>query len=137
MDCPGHHDMAPWPKTLVPFDAREAISTDLAAKRADCSPRTIRYWCEVCGIGRKVGGRLKVSRVALQMKLEGDDEALALYHTGDRENPRVIAYFERLEIGDLIRKWRVAYAAQPRGPTKNLSGPAGFRSALPKAAPTE
>jgi hypothetical protein len=134
MDCPGDHsdDLALWPKILVPFDAREAISTDLAAKRADCSPRTIRYWCEVCGIGRKVGGRLKVSRVALQMKLEGDDEALALYHTGNRENPRVIAYFERFEIGDLIRKWRIA-----RGPTKNLSGPAGFRSALPKAPPTE
>jgi hypothetical protein len=99
-------DLALWPNTLVPFDPREAISTDIAAKRADCSPRTIRYWCEACGIGRKIGGRLRVSKVALQMKLEGDGEVLALYQAGNREDPRVVAYFERLEIGDLIRKWR-------------------------------
>jgi hypothetical protein len=101
-------DLGLWSKTLVPFDRREAISTDIAAKRAGRSPRTIRYWCEAFGIGRKVVGQLMVSEVALQMKLEGDDEALALYRAGNREHSRVVAYFERLEIGDLIPKWRSA-----------------------------
>lgn len=92
------------PHVLKPFDAREAITTAIAAKRAGYHAKTIRNWCEKDGIGRKVGGVLRVSKVALQMKLEGDDASLQLYQAGDRENPRVVAYFARLGLLDLIRK---------------------------------
>jgi MerR HTH family regulatory protein len=47
------------------------MSVSAAAKRAGVSPRTIRLWCENDGIGRKIlGSSWRVSRVALQMKLE-------------------------------------------------------------------
>jgi hypothetical protein len=43
-----------------------------------------------------------VSKVALAMFLDGEMEALAEYHTGERTDPRVIAYFERAGLGDLV-----------------------------------
>jgi hypothetical protein len=101
----------PWPNVLVPFDLQEAISTNTAAEKSGCKIRTIRYWCENDGIGRKVGGRLRISKVALQMKLEGDHEALALYQTGDRKHSRVVTHFKRLGIGGMILKWRDQWGA--------------------------
>jgi hypothetical protein len=34
----------------------------------------------------------------LRMLLDGDDEALALYHAGRRDHPRVEGYFERAGV---------------------------------------
>jgi hypothetical protein len=57
---------------LRPFDKREGMSVSAAAKLAGRSASTMRNWCEVHGIGRRVaGGNWVVSRVALQMLLDG------------------------------------------------------------------
>jgi hypothetical protein len=80
---------------LVPYDQREAISIEQAVKRSGQSASTLRTWCEKKGIGRRIGGHWKVSKVALQMFLDGNEEALSAYHRAERTSPIVIAYFER------------------------------------------
>jgi hypothetical protein len=88
---------------LSPYDKRETMTVDNAAELAGRSDGTIRNWCEKFEIGRRIaGGNWEVSRVALQMLLDGEMEALAEYHTGERTDPRVIAYFERAGLGDLV-----------------------------------
>jgi hypothetical protein len=90
-----------WPNVLVPYDEREAISVQVAARKAGKSPRTIRLWADEHGIGRRIaGGSWKISRVALQMLLDGDRAALGLYHAGNRRHPSVVAYFERVRRGE-------------------------------------
>lgn len=89
---------------LVPFDARESIPISLGAKLSGKSGNTIRGWAERYGIGRKIGGGWHISRVALQMFLDGDIDALAAYHTGDRTDPAVRSYFERAGCGALLQK---------------------------------
>jgi hypothetical protein len=82
--------------TLIPYDKREGIPLNVAAERAGKSPGTIRNWCIEHGIGRRVGGgQWIVSKVALAMFLDGDDEALCLYRAGDRSEQCVVAYFRR------------------------------------------
>lgn len=83
---------------LIPFYKPEAISTREAALLAGVTAVTMRLWVERYRLGRRVGGVVLVSRPALLMYLEGDREALALYHEGNRTDPRVGAYFERCEI---------------------------------------
>jgi hypothetical protein len=83
------------PSCLVPYDSREAISLKEAASIAGRSVGTIRNWCEV-GIGRKVGGQWRISRIALAMFLDGDQHALRAYLTGERNDRIVVQYFERL-----------------------------------------
>jgi hypothetical protein len=91
-------------KILSPFDRRECISLRQAAVRAGKSESTMRGWCEQHGLGRRVGGGTwLVSKVALAMWLDGDRRALKAYHTGDRSDPTVIAYFQREGLGDLVR----------------------------------
>jgi hypothetical protein len=47
----------------------------------------LRNWCEVHGLGRRVGGGTwSVSKVALTMFLDGDEKALLVYHAGDRSS---------------------------------------------------
>jgi hypothetical protein len=77
--------------------------------------RTIRHWCEVHGIGRRiVGGAIAVSRVALTMLIEDDDEALRAYLAGDRQSELVRAYYERLGIRcDAAIAATATYAACP------------------------
>lgn len=83
-------------KVLVPFDKREALTLAQAAKIADRSEATIRSWCGLHDIGRRVGGgNWRVSRVALAMFLDGDYDALNAYHSGQRAGPVVAPYFHR------------------------------------------
>jgi hypothetical protein len=84
---------------LRPFDAAEAIRVNVAARLAGVAPRTIQHWCTVHRIGRRIGGgHWRVSRVALAMHLDGDEEALRLYLSGDRVSARVAGYFRRAGI---------------------------------------
>jgi hypothetical protein len=63
---------------LVPYDPRKAMSIHLAAERAGKSASNLRNWCETYGIGRRIGnGHWEVSRIALQMFMDGDTKALA------------------------------------------------------------
>lgn len=89
-------------QVLIPFHRLEALTTKQAADLADRPERTVRLWCDQHGIGRKIGGQWRVSRVALQMQLEGDSLALARYHRGDRVSPHVVVYYHRTGIGGIL-----------------------------------
>lgn len=87
------------PRVLVPFDKREAITLRQAATIAGRSESTLRSWCQVHFIGRRVGGGpWMVSRVALAMFLDDDARALRAYLAGDRESELVASYFRRAGI---------------------------------------
>lgn len=88
--------MTATPQVLIPFNRAEALTIAGAARIAGRSPRTLREWCHLHDIGRRIGGQWAVSKVALAMHLEGNREALALYHCGDRSSPAVTSYFARL-----------------------------------------
>lgn len=83
---------------LVPFDAREAITLKEAAALCGKTPVTVRNWCEAYGLGRRIGGTWAVSRVALAMFLDGDEQALALYLDGDRIAESVLLYYRRFNF---------------------------------------
>ena len=56
---------------LTPLDHGEALTLQEAGDRAKKSPGTIRNWCESEGLGRRIGGKWYVSKVALEMYLNG------------------------------------------------------------------
>jgi hypothetical protein len=87
-------------KILSPFDKRECISLKEAANIAGRSQSTLRGWCAVYGLGRRIGGGTwSVSKVALAMFLDGDRKALQAYHSGDRTGEMVKSYFEQAGSG--------------------------------------
>jgi hypothetical protein len=77
---------------LEPFDPRECIPLWIAAKGAGVTDDTIIRWCKRYGIGRKIGGRWRVSRAAYKMHMHGDAKVLAAYHSGDRTSELVVPY---------------------------------------------
>jgi hypothetical protein len=83
------------PQILLPFDIREALTLREAAAIAGRTPVTIRTWCSIYDLGRRIGGQWCVSKVALAMYLDSNREALRAYLSGDRENDAVLEYFER------------------------------------------
>jgi hypothetical protein len=83
------------PRVLIPFDRREALSLRQAAEISGKSAETIRRWCALHDIGRRIGGHWAVSRVALAMWLDGDWKALAAYLAGERDGPIIRLYFQR------------------------------------------
>jgi hypothetical protein len=99
------------PQVLRPYNAAEALTVRQAASIAKRSPRTIREWAARFDLGRRICGAWVISCVALLMYLEGNFEALALYHSGDRSSPEVIAYFERCGV-PLPRSSRLFREAQ-------------------------
>jgi Helix-turn-helix domain len=82
LEASAQADGLPLPRILTPYDAREALPISIAAKRACVSSRTMRNWCRDHSLGRRIGGRWRVSCVALQMYLDGDKRALAAYLGG-------------------------------------------------------
>ena len=95
------------PQVLVPFSRREGCSVEEAAEIAGKSVRTMRLWCEQHHIGRHVGGGpWVVSRVALEMLLDGNQVALSAYLAGDRSGQTVVRYFERVGLQDLVQRWQ-------------------------------
>ena len=61
---------------MVPFDLRESMSIAVAAKLSGKAGNTIRLWAERHGIGRKIGGDWHISRVAIRVFLDGDQQLL-------------------------------------------------------------
>lgn len=91
--------------TLVPFNVAEGISMAEAAAMAGKSQRTIRNWCIEHGIGRRVvDGTWVISRVALQMLLDGDHNSLVAYrdHGVRAAYEPVARYYERADLGYLL-----------------------------------
>ena len=58
----------------------------------------MRAWAANFDLGRPVGGRWMISRVALAMYLDSDRKALRAYLSGDRESALVVAYFQRFGL---------------------------------------
>ena len=86
------------PQVLRPFRRDEVLAVSEAAIWAGRSKRTIRDWCQIHDLGRRIGGQWAVSKVALTMWLDGAHEELRAYLTGDRQSPRVRDYFHRCEV---------------------------------------
>ena len=84
---------------LKPHIRGEAISLKEAAQIAGRSESTIRSWCNQRGVGRRIaGGKWDVSRIALAMLLDGDEEALGAYLSGERLSALVKPYFDRYGV---------------------------------------
>jgi hypothetical protein len=86
------------PQVLIPFHRAEAITVAEAAVLAKRTRRTLRDWCNLHDLGRRIGGQWAVSIVALAMYLDGDSEALAAYLRGDRQSSNVLVYFTRCNV---------------------------------------
>jgi hypothetical protein len=86
------------PQILIPYHRCEVLSTAEAAAIAGRPVRTIREWCLRRHLGRRIEGQWAVSKVALAMHLDGNEEALADYLVGDRSSPAIVAYFERCGV---------------------------------------
>ena len=86
---------------LVPFAKEECLSIRQASSEAGVSGQSIRNWCDQYGLGRKIGAQLKVSKVALRMFLNGDKNALAMYHRGDRSSGVVKHYYACEGLADI------------------------------------
>ena len=96
---------------LVPFAKDECWSIAEASTETGESGQAIRNWCRQYCLGRKIGGQWKVSRIALRMFLEGDAEALAAYHHGNRSSQIVVNYFVREGLAHVLRLPAFAAAA--------------------------
>lgn len=88
----------PWPAVLRPFNKAEAMSTAEAAAITGKTETTIRNWASQHYIGRKISGRVAISKVALRMHLEGDEAAKTAYLEGDRSSPLVMRYFDECGV---------------------------------------
>ena len=91
------------PQVLRPFHRSEVLSVAEAASVAGKSVRTVRSWCQLHDVGRRVGGRWAVSKIALAMLLDGNRTALAAYLSGDRQSKIVLEYFRRHAVASPIR----------------------------------
>ena len=86
------------PCVLLPFNIAEAITVYEAAKLTGRTAVTIRTWCALYDLGRRIGGQWLVSKVALAMFLDSDREALKAYLDGDRSSDAVVSYFQRCGV---------------------------------------
>jgi hypothetical protein len=95
---PPSGDATSRPMVLVPYDRREALTLREAARIAGRCESTVRGWCGMYDLGRRVGnGPWQVSRPALLMFLDGAEDALRAYLAGDRTGELVESYFARLK----------------------------------------
>lgn len=88
---------SPRPVLMRPDDI---CDIKFAAHYSRRDSKTIRRWCKKHGIGRQSGPRapIEISRVALEMVLQGDWEALELLRYGKRTHPDVILYFDHIGV---------------------------------------
>ena len=86
------------PRVLMPFQRAEAITINEAAQMAGRSTRCVREWCLRHDIGRRVGGRWAVRRIALAALLDGDRQTLTRYLAGDRTSTGIVDLFRRCDV---------------------------------------
>jgi len=98
-------------KVPLPFDPAEFIGTEEARRRAGVAQRTIREWCVLHRIGRRIAGRWRVSQVALDMLLGEDRKTLEAYQAGDRTSDQVRLYFARRNIALSSQPTSLTHAA--------------------------
>jgi hypothetical protein len=93
-------------RTLDPFTIEECIPIGEAARIAGRTERTIRNWCVEHGIGRHVGGRWAISKVALMMWLNGKHDALAAYRDGGVRASwePVASFYRRYGLAHLLER---------------------------------
>jgi hypothetical protein len=81
----------------------QCISLKQAADIAGKSESTMRARAEEHGLGRRIGGGTwSISRVALEMLLDGQERALRAYHAGDRVTDIVAGYFARVGLAEMV-----------------------------------
>jgi hypothetical protein len=83
---------------LRPFDRREALTVSGAVEISGFPQSTVYWLVDHRGIGRRVAGRVLVSKIALAALLDGREDVLRAYLAGDRESAEVLAYFRRLGV---------------------------------------
>ncbi len=83
---------------LNPYIAEEAMLIGEAGGRTGWSEATLRDRAVRFGLGRKIGTRWTFSRVAIELFLNGQDEALNHYLAGDRSHPEVVETYRRLNV---------------------------------------
>lgn len=78
----------------------ETWSIDQAAHYAGRDRKTVTSWCRRHGIGRQAGERApwEVNRIALEMVIHGDFDALELLRCGKRSHPDVAIYFDHVGL---------------------------------------
>lgn len=86
------------PQVLRPFIRDEVVSIGEAALIAGRAKRTVREWCLLYDLGRRIVGQWSVSKVALAMFLDADKAALDLYLRGNRHSEAVTSYYTRLGV---------------------------------------
>jgi hypothetical protein len=88
-----------FPGCLRPYHLPEIITPQQAAAIAGRSIRTILNWCNEFGIGRRIGGgKWAISHPALLMLLDGNQDALRTYLSGDRSSEDVAEYYARATV---------------------------------------
>lgn len=85
-------------RVLLPFDPDEVISLPAAAARMGKSEATARCWGIKHALARKLDTQWAFSVVAVEMFVEGNTDALELYHAGDLTHPSVVAYYRRFNL---------------------------------------
>ena len=83
---------------LIPRD--DVLTIGAAARHARRSEVQIRRWCRQYPISRQVSRNspIEVSKLALEMVLHGDFEALEQLHAAGREAPAVRRYMLALGL---------------------------------------
>ena len=87
-----------FPGLLNPYSPAEAMALGEAVERTGWAPITLREWAVKYGFGRKIGSRWAFSKIALELFLNGRDEALSHYLAGDRTDPEVVETFAKLGV---------------------------------------
>ncbi|KAA0122079.1 DNA-binding protein [Methylobacterium sp. P1-11] len=83
---------------LIPYIPDERMSPEEGAKLLGVSRSTLLRWSHDFGLGRLIGKKLVLSRVAVQLWIEEQHELLARYHAGDRSSEQIRHQFARQRI---------------------------------------
>jgi hypothetical protein len=78
---------------LKPYDPFDAIGIKAACELSGGSRARVIQLCEQYGLGRKIGARWAISKVALHAFLNDDKEGLRAYLAGDRSGPAVTSAY--------------------------------------------
>jgi len=83
---------------LKPYDPIDAIGIKTACELSGGSRARVIQLCEQYGLGRKIGARWAISKVALHAFLNDDQEGLSAYLAGDRSGPAVICAYRAADV---------------------------------------
>lgn len=83
---------------LIPYIPQERMTGAEASKMLGVSTSTIFRYARDHHLGRLIGGKLALSRVAVQLWAEDNQDLLARYLAGDRSSDQMRDIYRRLGI---------------------------------------